>query len=79
MAQHRKYQTLTAPRSQHETLYANLYVLKGNEVFYDIHVSSTTLSPDGNAKDMLVIDGKYPGTLIEAREFILLDRYIAFN
>jgi hypothetical protein len=40
----------------------------GKEVFYDLRVSKKTLSPDGNAKQMLVIDGKYPGTLIQARK-----------
>jgi hypothetical protein len=40
----------------------------GKEVFYDLHITKKTLSPDGNAKQMLVIDGKYPGPLIEARK-----------
>jgi hypothetical protein len=40
----------------------------GKEVFYDLHITKKTLSPDGNAKPMLVIDGKYPGTLIKARK-----------
>jgi hypothetical protein len=39
-----------------------------NEVKYDLHISKKTLSPDGNSKEMLVINGKYPGTLIEARK-----------
>ncbi|EHK97129.1 putative Laccase [Glarea lozoyensis 74030] len=39
----------------------------GVEKFYDLHISKKTLSPDGNAKEMLVINGQYPGTLIQAQ------------
>jgi hypothetical protein len=42
----------------------------GVEKFYDLHISKKTLSPDGNSKEMLVINGQYPGTLIQARKYI---------
>ena len=47
----------------------------GKEVKYDLHVSEKTLAPDGNSKKMLVIDGKYPGTLIRARKSNLPPQY----
>ncbi|KAF2120016.1 laccase [Lophiotrema nucula] len=38
----------------------------GNTVTYNFEITNTTLSPDGVAKEMMVVNGQYPGPVVEA-------------
>lgn len=38
----------------------------GNTVTYNFEITNTTLSPDGFSRDMLVVNGQYPGPVITA-------------
>lgn len=42
------------------------YPNTGNTVSYNLEITNTTLSPDGVSRDMLVINGQYPGPVITA-------------
>lgn len=38
----------------------------GKTVHFDLNISNTTLSPDGTPRQMLVINGQYPGPVLTA-------------
>lgn len=38
----------------------------GRTVYYNFNIQNVTLSPDGTPKQMLVVNGQYPGPLVEA-------------
>lgn len=42
----------------------------GKTVHYALEITNQTLYPDGVAKDMLVINGQYPGPVLTAGEFL---------
>jgi len=49
----------------------------GKTVYYELEITNTTLAPDGVPKQMLVVNGQYPGPLISARMLLQLPFHIS--